>query len=102
MHVRTGDAVKVIAGNYKNKTGKIILVDPANQRAVVEGLNLQTHYNKPTQKDPKGSLTKKEGPIHVSNLMLIDPSTKKPTRIGRKKNDKGKLQRYAKKTGKLL
>lgn len=100
--IRTGDTVKVIAGNHKNKTGKVIAVFPHKQRATVEGINLLTHYIKPTQAEPKGGMQQKEGSIHISNLSLLDPKTKQPTRIGRKKNSQGKLQRYAKKTGNLI
>ena len=100
--IRTKDTVQVIAGNYKGQTGTVIAVNPAKQTAVVENINLLTHYIKPTREDAKGGMQKKEGPIHLSNLALIDPKTKKMTRVGRKKDSKGKLQRYAKKTGNLL
>lgn len=101
-HIRKNDTVKVIAGNAKNKTGKVITVYPKLQKAIVEGLNLYTHHIKPTQKEPKGSIQKKEAPIHISNLALIDPKTKETTSITRKENKEGKLQRYAKKTGNPL
>lgn len=102
LHIRKGDTVKINAGNFKNKTGEVIAVYPKKQRATVKGINLLTHYIKPTQEQPKGGLKRVEGPIHISNLTLLDPKTKKPTRITRKKDSKGKLQRYAKKTGNLL
>ncbi len=102
LHIKKGDNVKVIAGNYKNKTGKVLAIHTQKYRATVEGINLVTHYQKATQKDPKGSIQKKEAPIHISNLMLIDSTTQQPTRIGRKPNEKGKLQRYAKKTNKHI
>ena len=102
LRLKTGDLVKVITGNSKGQQGQILQIDKAKQRAVVEKINMQTHYIKPDQQNPKGGIQKKEGFIHISNLMLIDPSTQQPTRIGRKKNEKGKLQRYAKKTGKEL
>ena len=100
--IKTGDTVKVIAGNHKNKTGKVLAVLPKKLRAIVEGINLLTHYQKPTQAQPKGGITQKEGTIHLSNLVLLDPTTKQPTRVARKKDDQGKTQRYAKKTGKPL
>lgn len=100
--IRKGDNVKIIAGNHKNKTGQVIAVQPKKQTAIVQGINLLTHYHKPTQAQPKGSITQKEGPIHLSNLTLLDPKTKQPTRVGRKKDTQGKTQRYAKKTGNLL
>lgn len=102
LHIKKGDSVKVIAGNHKSKTGKVLAIYTEKYRATVEGINLVTHYIKATQKEPKGSILKKEAPLHISNLMLIDPISQKATRIGRKLNEKGKLQRYAKKTGKLI
>ncbi len=102
LHIKKGDNVKVIAGNYKNKIGKVLAIHTKKYRATVEGINLVTHYQKATQEAPKGSIQKKEAPLHISNLMLIDPTSQKPTRIGRKLNEKGKLQRYAKQTNKLI
>ena len=103
LSIKKGDMVKVIAGNYKDKTGKVLIVHPLKNRATVEGINLLTHYIKANQKNPKGGIQKKEGTIHISNLMLIDPATKEPTRTGRKINSKtNKLQRYSKKTGQFI
>ena len=101
LHIRTGDIVKVIAGNYKGKTGKILAVYPKKNRALVENINMLSHYIKPSQED-KGGIKKKEGSIHISNLALINPSTKESTKIGRKKNSEGSLQRYSKKTGSFI
>lgn len=98
-HIRKDDTVKINAGNFRNKIGKVLAVFPRKRTALVEGVNLLTHYIKPTQKETKGGIKKKEGPIHISNLTLIDPKTKEPTRITRKKYSQGKTQRYAKKTG---
>ena len=102
LHIKKDDTVKVIAGNHKNKTAKVLRVYPLKNRATIEGINLLTHYIKANQKNPKGGLKKKEAPIHISNLMLIDPVTKKPTRIGRKLNEKKELKRYSKKTGQFI
>lgn len=102
LHIRTGDTVKVIAGNSKGKTGRVKSVLVEKQRAVVEGVNLITKHLKPNAQNPQGSIEKLEGPIHISNLMVIDPATNEPTRTGRKLNDKGKLQRFAKKSGNIL
>ncbi|MEM7174047.1 MAG: 50S ribosomal protein L24 [Bacteroidota bacterium] len=102
LPIKKGDLVKVIAGNYKNKTGKVLVVYPVKNKALVEGVNLLTHYIKADQNNPKGGIEKKEGAIHISNLMLIEPDTQKPTRIGRKLNEKNKLQRYSKKTGQFI
>jgi large subunit ribosomal protein L24 len=102
LHVRSGDTVKVIAGNAKGETGKIkaILVDKF--RATVEGVNMITKHVKPNAQNPQGSIEKLEGTIHLSNLMVVDPTTGEASRTGRKANDKGKLQRFSKKSGKFL
>ncbi|HAK77349.1 MULTISPECIES: 50S ribosomal protein L24 [Runella] len=102
LHIRTGDSVEVIAGNSKGQSGKITKVLVEKQRAIVEGVNLVTKHVKPTAANPQGELKKIEGSIHISNLMLIDPATGKPTRTGRKLNEQGKLQRYSKESGKFI
>jgi large subunit ribosomal protein L24 len=102
FHVKKGDLVKVIAGNSKGKEGKITLMIVDKQRAIVEGVNLVTKHLKPTAQNPNGSIVKKEASIHLSNLMLIDTSNGLPTRVGRKLNPEGKLQRYSKKTNTFL
>jgi large subunit ribosomal protein L24 len=102
FHVKKGDLVKVISGNSKGKEGKITLVDTEKQRAFVDGINLVTRHLKPTAQSPNGSIVKKEASIHISNLMVVDPSNGLPTRIGRKLNKEGKLQRYSKKTNTFL
>jgi len=94
--------VKVIAGNSKGKTGKVLLVLPSKHRAIIEGLNMVTKHVKPSANTPNGGIEKQEGSIHISNLMVIDPSSGEPTRVGRKPNDKGKLQRFSKKTGDFI
>jgi len=68
-------------------------------RAIVEGVNMVSKHSKPNAKHPQGGIIKMEAPIHISNLMLIDPTSGKPTRIGRRLNEKGKLVRYSKKSG---
>ncbi len=102
LHIKKGDTVMVIAGNAKNKTGKVVKVLVEKQRVVVEGLNMVKKHMKPTAESPQGGIIEKEGSIHISNVMPLDPKTGKPTRIGRKLNEKGKLQRYSKKTGEFL
>lgn len=101
-HVRTGDTVKVLSGNSKGKTGKIISVITDKDRVVVEGVNLVTKHLKPNAQNPQGSIEKREAGIHISNVQLIDPKSGEPTRIGRRRNDNGKLQRYSKKTGEFI
>ena len=100
IHVKTGDTVKVIAGNEKGKTGRIISVLTKSNKVIVEGLNMVTKHNKPTAKTPNGGITQKEAPIHASNVMLIEGD--KAVRTGKKSNAEGKLQRYSKKSGELV
>ena len=102
LHIRKGDSVKVITGNDKGKTGKVLEVIPETSRVVVEGINIVTKHQKPSAGKPEGGITKTEAASHISNLMLIDPASGNPTRIGRKLNEKGKLQRYSKKTGEFI
>jgi len=77
----------------------VLSVQVSKQRAFVEGVNMVSKHTKPNSKYPQGGIIKMEAPIHISNLMLIDPASGKPTRIGRRLNDKGKLVRYSKKSG---
>ncbi len=98
LRIKKGDNVIVIAGNDKGKTGKVLSVAPADNRAIVEGVNLVSKHTKPNSKAPQGGIIKKEAPIHVSNLSLIDPKSNTATRVGYKVVD-GKKVRYAKKSG---
>ncbi|MBT1702093.1 50S ribosomal protein L24 [Chryseosolibacter indicus] len=102
LHIKKGDTVKVIAGDDKGKEGKVLDVILDKRRAVVEGVNIHTKHEKPSAGKPEGGIKKVEAPIHVSNLMLVDPASGKTTRVGRKLNDKSKLQRYSKKTGEFI
>lgn len=102
LHIRKGDTVQVIAGDDKGKSGKVLELILDKNRAVVEGVNIVTKHAKPSAGKPEGGIKKIEAPVHISNLMLIDPASGKPTRVGRKLNEKGKLERYAKKTGELI
>lgn len=102
LHIRKGDTVKVLAGDDKGKQAKVLEVNREKRRALVEGVNMMTKHTKPSAGKPEGGITKAESFIHISNLMLIDPATGNPTRVGRKQNDKGKLQRYSKKTGEII
>ncbi len=102
LHIKKGDTVKVLSGNSKDKTGKVLEIDLAKKRALVEGANIVTKHRKPSAQNPNGGIDKIEAPIHISNLMLVDPATGEATRTGRKLNDKGKLQRYSKKTGEFI
>lgn len=102
LHIRKGDTVEVIAGNDKGKTGKVLEVDRQKYRAYVEGANLVTKHEKPSAANPEGGIRETEAGIHISNLMLVDPASGEATRVGRKKNDDGKLQRYSKKSGDFI
>ena len=99
LHIKKGDMVYVNAGDSRGQQGKVLSVDAAKQRAIVEGVNMCKKATKPNAKNPQGGLLEQEAPIHISNLQPIDPKSGKPTRIGRKANDNGKLVRYAKKSG---
>ena len=88
----------VNAGNDKGKTGKVLSVDPAQNRAIVEGVNLVSRHTKPNAKQPQGGIIKQEAPIHMSNINLIDPKSGKPTRVGFKVEGDKKV-RIAKKSG---
>jgi large subunit ribosomal protein L24 len=102
LHVRRGDQVRILAGDDKGKEGKVLEVNREKRRALVEGANMMTKHTKPSAGKPEGGIMKVESSIHISNLMLIDPASGKATRVGRKLNDKGKLQRYSKKTGEII
>ena len=99
LHIRKGDTVMVLAGNSKGQTGKVLQVLVKEQKAIVEGLNMVSKSQKPSAKYPQGGIIKKEAPIQISNLNVVDPKTGKATRVGRKLNAEGKLVRYAKKSG---
>ena len=89
----------VITGESKGQKGRVLEIDRNKDRVIVEGVNMVSKHTKPNAKSPQGGILKKEAPVHISNLMLVDPATGKPTRIGRKLNDKNKLVRYSKKSG---
>lgn len=98
VHIKKGDTVYVNAGEYKGQKGRVLEVDRKSYRAIVEGVNMVSRHTKPNSAYPEGGIIKKEAPIHISNLMLIDPASGEPTRIGRRLNDNNKLVRYAKKS----
>ena len=102
LHIKKGDIVFVNTGEDKGKTGRVLQMLVKKQRAIVEGVNMVSKSTKPNAKSPQGGIVKKEAPIHISNLNVIDPELGKPTRIGRRLNDKGVLVRFAKKSGKEI
>lgn len=100
LHVRKGDTVEVISGANKGARGEILEVFPVKNRAIVDGVNLAKKHQKPTQ-DNAGGIIEIPLSIHISNLMVIDPKSGEPTRIGRKEVD-GKIVRYSKKSGEII
>ena len=82
MYLKKGDIVIVIAGSNKGKEGSVLRTLKDDDKVLVEGVNIRTKHVKPKQKGEKGSIQKQEAPIHVSNVALIDPKTKKPARVG--------------------
>jgi large subunit ribosomal protein L24 len=102
LKIKKGDKVVVIAGADKNrdKVLEVLEVFPDKNRAIVEEVNIRKKHQKPTQENA-GGIVEQAAPIHISNLMLVD-SSGQPTRVGRKSNEAGKLQRYSKKTGEIL
>jgi large subunit ribosomal protein L24 len=107
MKIKKNDTVMVIAGNDRGKTGKVLKVFPKESRVIVEGINLRKRHTKPSQKNPQGGILEKEAPIHISNVMIIDPKTNEPTRIGAKiildeKTGKKKVARVSKASGEML
>ena len=99
LHIKKGDIVFVNAGEDKGKTGRVLEVIVDKNRAIVEGINMVSKSTKPNAKNPQGGIVKQEAPIHISNLNVVDPETGAATRIGRRKNEAGKLVRFAKKSG---
>ena len=98
LHIKKGDMVKVLSGDDKGQTGKVLKVEVKKYRAFVEGVNMVTKHTKPSAKNPQGGMVKKEASIHISNLMLLD-SKGVASRRGRPADENGKLVRYSKKTG---
>jgi large subunit ribosomal protein L24 len=105
MKIRRDDMVKVISGKDRGKTGRVMAVDPRKQKVVVEGLNIQKRHTRPrslrdTQKSQEiGGIIEAPGPIHVSNVQLLDPKSGDPTRVGIKRDASGRRVRFAKKSG---
>lgn len=99
LKIKKGDLVKVIAGDSKGSQGKVLEVILDKGRVIVEGANMVSKHTKPNAAKPNGGISKQEAAIAVSNLMLVDPQSGKPTRVGRRKNDAGKLVRFAKISG---
>jgi large subunit ribosomal protein L24 len=96
FHIKKGDTVMIIAGESKGQSGRVIRIIPKANRAVVEGVNMVYKHQKPSATNPQGGRIQMEAPLHISNLMLVDPKSGTPARIGRRINENGKLERYSK------
>ncbi|WP_246031916.1 50S ribosomal protein L24, partial [Salibacterium salarium] len=101
LHVKKGDKVKVITGKDKGKEGVILQSFPSQSRILVEGVNMIKKHQKPSQENPQGGILNQEAPVHVSNVMPLDPSSNEPTRVGFK-TENGNKVRIAKKSGEPL
>jgi large subunit ribosomal protein L24 len=99
FHVKRGDTVYVNAGEYKGQQGRVLEIITKDEKAIVEGINMVSKHTKPNAQYPQGGIIKKEAPIHISNLMLVDGSSGKPTRVGRRLGNHDKLVRYSKNSG---
>lgn len=102
MHVVKNDTVKILTGKYSGKTGKVLKVFPDQNRLIIEGVNIIKKHTKPSQKNPQGGIIEKESTIHISNVMVIDPKTNEPTRVGYKFLEDGTKVRISKKSGEML
>jgi large subunit ribosomal protein L24 len=101
-HVRKGDTVIVIAGRERGKRGKVLRVFPAEGRLIVERLNMMKKHQKPTQKLRQGGIIEREAPLHLSNVMLLDPGSDKPTRVGVRQLAEGRKARIARRSGEII
>jgi large subunit ribosomal protein L24 len=101
LKIKTGDIIRVIAGDHKGSEGKIVKVDREKNKAIVEGVNMVSKHTKPSAKSPQGGIVKKEAPIQISNLSLIDPKTKETTRVGIRVEGDKKV-RFSKKSNTVL
>jgi len=99
LHIKKGDTVIVNTGNNKGKKGRVLEIFTKTDRAIVEGVNMMKKHTKPNAESPQGGIIEKEAPVHISNLMLVDPKSGEATRIGRRLDDNGKLVRFSKKSG---
>jgi len=101
LKIKSGDIVRVIAGDHKGSEGKVLKVDREKNKAIVEGVNMVSKHTKPSAKSPQGGIVKKEAPIQISNISLIDPKTKETTRVGIRIEGDKKV-RFSKKSNQVL
>jgi large subunit ribosomal protein L24 len=102
MKIKRDDTVLVISGNDKGKRGRVLRVLPERDRIIVEGVRMMKKHTKPTQRDPQGGIIEREASMHVSNVMLVDPKSGEPTRVGRQRLDSGRSVRVAKRSGEMI
>ncbi len=103
IKIKKGDKVLIIAGKSKGQKGRVLRIIPQDNRAIVEGVNFMKKHTKPNpQRQVQGGVLEKEAPLHISNLMLLDPDSGKPTRVGRKRLKDGQIVRFAKSSGSTL
>ncbi len=101
LKIKTGDTVQIISGDHKGSEGKVIRVLRDRNKAIIEGVNMVSKHEKPSAKNPQGGITKKEAPIHISNLALIDPKSGDATRVGYEVRD-GMKVRVSKKSNEVV
>lgn len=102
MDIKRDDMVIVISGNDRGRRGKVLRVLPEQDRIIVEGVRMMKKHTKPTQRDPQGGIVEREAPIHVSNVMVVDPKGDGPTRIRRKRLEGGRSVRVAVRSGEMI
>jgi large subunit ribosomal protein L24 len=105
LKIKKNDLVVVVAGNDRGKRGKVLKVFPEKRRVIIEGVNFVKKHQRPTQSRPQGGIVTREGSIHISNVMLIDPKSGKPSRVGRRVltgGDKRQRVRYAKVSNEMI
>ncbi len=102
VHVRKGDLVKVISGNERGKTGKVLRVVPKENRVLVEGLNIRKKHSRPTRTNPQGGIVETPAPIHASNVQLVCPNCQSATRVVRERSEDGSVSRVCKSCGKSI
>jgi large subunit ribosomal protein L24 len=101
LKIKSGDTVRVIAGDHKGAEGKVVKVDREKNKAIVEGVNMVSKHTKPSAKSPQGGIVKKEAPIQISNIALVDTKTKETTKVGMRM-DGDKKVRFSKKSNQVL
>jgi len=101
-HVKKGDTVMVIAGDDRGRTGEVLRVDIKGDKVVVQGVNVVYRHLRPSRRNPQGGRIRKEMPIHISNVLPVDPKTGRPTRVGVRQAADGSKERYARGSGEAL